>query len=526
MKQTKTDFLFRVLFFSALVAAALAPGSTGAYASPAPGRDWPQAGGNPQHTNFSPDSPAPPYRMLWRASFSPEILFSAQPVIAGGRVFQTTLNGNLYALDAASGSRLWHFRAGTSVWGSAAAGTAECGPDGLVFVAGWDGIVFGLDAATGREIWRYDAGETISGSVCLAQDTVFIGTRRGTALALDAATGSPRWTQRLSWHIYSTLGWDSGRLFAITEDMYVHCLDAADGRRLWTSAKLHGMLMREFYPVLHRGRVLLNLTPSGWSEHREYPCVEPFVGWTWEEDPERKKRLEAFFNSNTRPYPGPADKALSYARGPVSLMRGRTMPLELDAAQARIGELYALNPEFQSFYVLDAETGAQPYTPVQIYSGGGLENLVMPPAVCADGTVVTHTYMNGSTLARFDVEKNRWVDIMVEFCGTANDNAEYVSVGGTRVFSKNFMRGGHGQGAGYILDYETREFHGLAEEGKSAAPAMRVSAMPDEWNPAERFSPQRIYNVGAAPAPISGSRFYWIKAESELIAIEGNLSEE
>ncbi|HUT57772.1 MAG TPA: hypothetical protein VNA25_07955 [Phycisphaerae bacterium] len=55
--------------------------------------DWPQVGGNPQHTNFTPDSPAPPYEVAWVADFSPEQIYSAQAAIAGGRAFQTTLTG-------------------------------------------------------------------------------------------------------------------------------------------------------------------------------------------------------------------------------------------------------------------------------------------------------------------------------------------------------------------------------------------------------------------------------------------------
>jgi len=156
--------------------------------------DWPQAGGNSQHTNSTPDSPAPPYKVAWVADFSPEQIYSAQAMIAEGRVFQTTLNGSLYALDAATGKRLWHFKAGECVWGSAAALTqADGGGErgGKVFVAAWDGLVYGLDAADGKQLWRYDAGEPISGSPCFADGTLFIGTRRGTMLALGL-DGTPK----------------------------------------------------------------------------------------------------------------------------------------------------------------------------------------------------------------------------------------------------------------------------------------------------------------------------------------------
>jgi hypothetical protein len=213
--------------------------------------DWPQVGGNPQHTNSSPDSPAPPYRVAWVADFSPELIYSAQPVIAAGRLFQTTLNGSLYALDVATGKRLWHFRAGTCTWGSAGAETPADGGAGRVFVATWDGLVYGLDAATGKQLWQYDAEEPISGSPCVADGMIFLGTRKGNLLAIGT-DGTKRWKQPLSWHVYSTAAWDAGKVFVVTEDMFVHCVDAKTGRPVWKSQKLHGLLFREFYPVVQR----------------------------------------------------------------------------------------------------------------------------------------------------------------------------------------------------------------------------------------------------------------------------------
>ena len=66
-----------------------------------------QVGRDPQHTNFTPDSPSPPYEGEWAVDFSPEIIYSAQPVIAEEAVYVTTLQGTLYALAADTGARKW-----------------------------------------------------------------------------------------------------------------------------------------------------------------------------------------------------------------------------------------------------------------------------------------------------------------------------------------------------------------------------------------------------------------------------------
>lgn len=484
-------------------------------ASPLAFADWPQPGGGPQHTHFTPDSPAPAYRAAWAADFSPELIYSAQPIIAQGRVFQTTLNGNLYALDAESGRRLWHFHAGECIWGSACAGSPEHGGNGRVFVAAWDGLVYGLEAATGKEVWRYDAQEPISGSPCLAGERLFFGTRRGTLIALDT-DGRLQWKQPLSWHVYSTPAWEAGKVFVVTEDMYVHCLDAQTGRSLWKSQKLYGMAFREFYPVVHQGKVLVSVTPAVWTSNFG---PAPFL-MTWGMPADEFKKLMNRYSVPVRPEAAGADASRR------SLLVGRPLPPELDEAQRKLIAFYEENPHYQTFYVLSAADGRQAYHAVHHYCCAGLENVNMPAAVCADGTLVTMCVFGTARSARLDLDRNRWVDFLLEFYSAATDNVEYVSVGGSRIFSKNWIRGGHSHRSGQIMDLATRE---ITELGRTPVPpATRVSCLPLDWRPASAFSERRFVDAhgwwgigGTSPTPIAGKRFYWIKQTQQLIAYEG-----
>jgi len=474
----------------------------GACACAAAAADWPQVGGNPQHTNSTPDSPAPPYQVAWVADFSPEQIYSAQAVIAEGRVFQTTLNGSLYALDAATGKRLWHFKAGECVWGSAAAGTQADGAAGKVFVASWDGLVYGLDAADGKVLWRHDAGEPISGSPCLADGTLFIGTRKGTMLALGF-DGTPKWKQPLSWHIFSTAAWDAGKVFVVTEDLFVHCLDAKSGKPLWRSEKLRGLTFREFYPVVHKGRVFVSVTPAEWLDGLN---VRPFV---WDPTPAVMDKYSTPIN--------PKQAGPNAPRR--SLLRDGKLPPELDKAQQDLIRFYDEKPQYQTFTVLKTADGTPCYRPVHIYGSAGLQNVIMPPAVCSDGTLVMYCFMGGARLARFDPEANRWVDFLFEIGGTNNDESEFDSVGGSRVFSKNTMR------ENGVLDLATREFTPLLHPSVSAT---RVSVFPPQWCPSRDFSPRRLGGVdwhgepvGMSPMPISGTRFFWMRQAQRLVAYEG-----
>jgi len=468
---------------------------------PATAADWPQAGGNPQHTNSTPDSPAPPYQQTWTADFSPEMFYSAQPVVKEGRVFQTTLNGSLYALDLATGKRLWHFSAGETIWSSAACGTQEHGGDGLVFVAGWDGLVYGLNAATGSEKWRFDAGEPISGAPCVADGNVFIGTRQGTMLALSAVEGKLAWKTPLSYQIFNTAAWDDGRVFVMTQDVVVHCLEAKTGKPLWRSGQLWGWMPREFYPVVCKGKVLINITPSEWRSESGFGI------YAWAR-PNWVAKYSKLVDERTK-------EGINFSGERTSLLRDGTIPPELEEEQKRLSQWYEKQPQYQSFYVLDEHTGRQCYYAVHLYEGGGLENLVMPPAVTANGRLVAHCLFGGLRKAIFDLERNRWVDFLFEMAGTNNDNSVYVAVGGPRAFCKNFI------GASYVMDLTTRE--AVAFRPRSNRPPLRVSVRPPRESPSEALSSRRLDWIAASyPAVIVGNYLLWSQqTPNRLTAYEG-----
>lgn len=458
--------------------------------------DWPQTGRTPQHTNFSPDSPAPPYKPVWQADFSPEMVYSAQPVVKEGRIFQTTLNGSLYALDLATGKRLWHFQAGEVVWSSAACGTPSEGGDGLVFVAGWDGLVFALEAATGTQKWKFDAGEPISAAPCVADGRVFIGTRPGTMLALSAAEGKVLWKTPLSYQVFNTAAWNAGKVFVTTQDILVHCLDGRTGKTLWQSKPLWGWMPREFYPVVHQGKVLINLTPSGWR------ADSGFGLYTWGKP--------AWVARYSKPLDPKQKENVNLSGARLSLLREGKLPPELEKEQIRIIEWYEKQPQYQSLYVLDERTGKQCYHAVHLYEGGGLENLVMPSAVTADGRLVVHCLFGGLRKALFDVQANRWVDFLFEMSGTNNDNSVYVAVGGPRAFCKNFI------GANYVMNLTTRQT--VEIHPRPHAPRVRVSVRPPRSSPNESLSSLRLdWLAGTYPPVITGNFLLWSQQTPNLL---------
>jgi outer membrane protein assembly factor BamB len=141
-------------------------------AAPAPG-DWPtylhdprRSAANGAETALSPAT-APYLARRWAAAIGSAIV--ASPSIAGGVVYVGAADGYEYALDAATGTRLWQSFLGVTNapgcdppnMGIASAATVQ---DGVVYVGGGDAYWYALDAGTGAVLWKVFTGDNSGGS--------------------------------------------------------------------------------------------------------------------------------------------------------------------------------------------------------------------------------------------------------------------------------------------------------------------------------------------------------------------------
>jgi eukaryotic-like serine/threonine-protein kinase len=154
------------------------------------------------------------------------------------RVYFGSGDGNVYALDAASGALAWKFHTGNVVHASPALAA------GTLYVGSWDHYFYALDAATGQERWRFKTGEDdsihnqegIQSSAVVADGMVYFGCRDSQLYALDAASGAQRWSfpNKGSWVISSPTVRDGRVYFATSDSALLHALDARTGAELFT----------------------------------------------------------------------------------------------------------------------------------------------------------------------------------------------------------------------------------------------------------------------------------------------------
>jgi outer membrane protein assembly factor BamB len=191
-----------------------------------------------------------PPRVKWRFPTGDRVVSS--PAWAGGVVYVGSDDGQLYAIDAATGRQRWMHRTGGPVPSSPAVA------EGRVFVLSYDGRLHALDAMTGAPLWKFATGgerrfegrglhgmqprtQTISdpfdvylSSPVVDQGTVYFGSSDGHVYALDAASGALRWKQHTGDNVlHASPALADGRLFIGGFDGRFHALDAATGRVLW-----------------------------------------------------------------------------------------------------------------------------------------------------------------------------------------------------------------------------------------------------------------------------------------------------
>jgi quinohemoprotein ethanol dehydrogenase len=134
----------------------------------------------------------------------------ATPIVVDGVMYTSGSTGKAYALDAKTGKELWSFdpksdlrvnreaccdevNRGVAVW------------KGRVYVASFDGNLFALDAASGSVLWKADTitnkkvGYTVTGAPEVAGNVVVIGNSggeydaRGYVSAYDLVSGKMAW---------------------------------------------------------------------------------------------------------------------------------------------------------------------------------------------------------------------------------------------------------------------------------------------------------------------------------------------
>ncbi len=240
--------------------------------------DWPMFHADPSHSGVGTGDPVETPTLLWKFTTGDSVNYS--PVVAKGIVYISSYDGNLYALNARTGEKIWNYNAtelgigcspivadgivyvgsgdqnrylyafdaynGVLLWTDYVGGSVTADPtivDGVIYLAA-DGeydssnCVLAINAKTGVEIWNYSSPDGLGCTPAVVNGVVYTAANGGAIYAINATNGEEIWNFRSGARFLTSPTVVNGTLYvSITTTSRgtngFHALNAATGEELW-----------------------------------------------------------------------------------------------------------------------------------------------------------------------------------------------------------------------------------------------------------------------------------------------------
>lgn len=163
------------------------------------------------------------------------------PTVSDGKVFFTTIEGRLFALDAATGNQLWTYSssdADTVLFGQPAPAVV----DGVVVAGFGSGDLVALRGTSGEMVWSDSLGGSngrgamldlscIRGAPVIQGGTVYAVSMSSVLVAIDLRSGRRLWEREVGGQNMPVICDDW--MFIISADQQLACLDRLSGHVRW-----------------------------------------------------------------------------------------------------------------------------------------------------------------------------------------------------------------------------------------------------------------------------------------------------
>jgi len=140
-------------------------------------------------------------------------------------LYAATLDGNLCALYAPSGIKIWNKT--INVFN----GEKYINVDDEILVIGWENKTSAFDKETGELLWDNEKVRYISSQPVFLKDKIIIGNRNGYVFSMDKETGKMDWYKKFS--PQNTYLATDGKNIFITNSDKCYCFDPINGEIIW-----------------------------------------------------------------------------------------------------------------------------------------------------------------------------------------------------------------------------------------------------------------------------------------------------
>jgi outer membrane protein assembly factor BamB len=159
------------------------------------------------------------------------------PTVEDGIVYVTSLDGNLYALDGATGNVVWTYD------GAQGLTTTPVIVGDLILVAGFDDAVFAVNKSDGTLAWDFAVGNWVLATPTVEGDTAYFGDFDGLIHAVNVQSGEGQWSLPLDrGEIRGAVAVSGDFVVAGTDDGWLTAVDRTTQQRVWETDIQSGIL--------------------------------------------------------------------------------------------------------------------------------------------------------------------------------------------------------------------------------------------------------------------------------------------
>lgn len=164
---------------------------------PLPNQDWPQTGGEPDHSMPSVIL-GQNLKEVWRSSAGSgsrsDRRLLTTPVVAEGRIYTLDAQTMIRAFDVTTGKQVWDMLISPTGKRVNSLGGGLAYADGRIFATSAFAEVLSLDPKTGQIIWRHKVNSPIRSAPIVKDGRVYALTINNHLEVLNAHNGKPLWT--------------------------------------------------------------------------------------------------------------------------------------------------------------------------------------------------------------------------------------------------------------------------------------------------------------------------------------------
>ena len=192
-------------------------------------------------------------KLLWQYQDLSDI--GCGMAVAGTLIITADTRGEIFALNAITGNRVWSFKTGGKIYSSASV------KENKVVIASTDGNIYCLQAATGKLLWKFRTNKPIVASPFIQDGMVYIGSSEGHFRAISLLSGILKWDfDQVKGFILSRPLFYQGNLYFGSWGNEFYALNSKDGQLVWKWS--NGASNRMFspascIPVATKGKIFI-----------------------------------------------------------------------------------------------------------------------------------------------------------------------------------------------------------------------------------------------------------------------------